>query len=208
MIEVKLPSGAKDLRIKHFKSLPLVPEEGFTTGQDSLLFLCEFLNLPYNTVLRFTPQDIKKMTVLAVKALSKMDVVSPLPKVITIEKQRFTLVDPKKIGIGWHIDFSKANINTDPVRLACLFYVQEGYNYSDVDENGNILFPIASRYELFKEHFPLDLFIRSSNFFLKGSLNSTRKQVFQQMIQNKTAKRTSMLLKTLTTLNGKRLSKK
>jgi hypothetical protein len=203
MIEVRMPNGAKELRIKHFRSMSHVPEEGFKNTQDSLLFLAEFLGLNYNQVLDFRKRDIDKMVMLALKALARMDLKSKLPEHITLGGQKFVLVNPEDIGIGWHIDFKSCSITKDPVRLACLFYVQEGYNYSDVDVNGNITHNIASRYELFEKEFPLDLFIRSSNFFLKRSLTSIKRSTVIEIARNRTKNRISSLIQSLNLLNGK-----
>lgn len=203
MTEVKIPTNAKGLRIKHFASMSYVPQEDFKDEGESLLFLAEFTGLGYNKMLDFTVKDIKKMTATAIKAMASMDLVSPLPKTIKLDGQVFNLVDPDKAGIGWHIDFKNSSIKKDPVRLACLFYLPDGYSYSDVDENGNIKFPIASRYELFEKEFPLDIFIRCANFFLKRSLTSTKRSMVIE-IANQKANKISMGLKVLNLFNGKR----
>lgn len=203
-MEVKIPTSAKGLRIRHFSSMPMVPEDGFKQDYDSLLFLAEFTGLGYNRMLDFTLKDIKTMRDTALKAMATMDIVSKLPKSITLKDQTFYLVDPDKVGIGWHIDFNNSSIKKDPVRLACLFYLQEGYSYSDVDENGNIKFTIASRYELFKEEFPLDLFIRCSNFFLKRSLASTERSMVREIAKTKAVNKISTGIQVLNLFSGKR----
>ena len=208
MIEVKLPNGAKELRIKHFKSMAHVPEEGFNSTLDSLVFLAEFLGLRYNQVLDFKEKDVAKMVFLAVKALARMDLKAKLPAQITLGGRKFDLVNPDTIGIGWHIDFQGSDIAKDPVRLACLFYVPEGFNYSDVDQNGNITHNIASRYDLFEQEFPLELFIRSSNFFLKRSLTSIKRSTVIGIAQSKAKNKVSSLIKSLSLLNGRLRSKR
>lgn len=208
MIEVKMPAGPQDLRIKNFHSMQHIPEGGFKKTRDSILFLAEFTGLKYGQILDFTSSDVDKMTSLAVKALSKMDLISKLPKEIVLKGQTFELVDPEKIGIGWHIDFEGCSIQKDPVRLACMFYVQKGFNYSDVDQNGNITYPIASRYELFEQEFPLDLFIRSSNFFLKRSLTSIKRSMAIEVAKSKASHKISFLLRSLNLFNGRLQSKR
>jgi hypothetical protein len=207
MIEARIPTSAKALRIRHFASMAMAPEQDFQTDQDSLLFLAEFTGLGYNRMLDFTIEDVRKMRTVAMTALASMDLVSELPKTITLQGQTFYLVDPEKVGIGWHIDFNNSSIKKDPVRLACLFYLPEGFNYSDVDENGNIKFPIASRHALFAEEFPLDLFIRCSNFFLKRSLTSTARSMVKQIANQKQTNRISTGIKVLNLFNGRRLLK-
>lgn len=203
-MEVKIPTTAKGLRIRHFASMAMIPQDGFKEDYDSLLFLAEFTGLGYNRMLDFTLKDIKKMRDTAVKSMATMDIVSQLPKTIRLKDQTFHLVDPDKVGIGWHIDFNKSSIKKDPVRLACLFYLQEGYSYSDVDENGNIKHTIASRYELFKEEFPLDLFIRCSNFFLKRSLTSIERSMVREIAVRKKTNKISSGIRVLNLLSGKR----
>jgi hypothetical protein len=208
MIEVKMPKGAKELRIKHFKSMSLIPVDGFKQDSDHILFLAEFLGLGYNQMLDFVPSDIGRMSALAVDNISRMDLTSKLPEKIKLDGQTFCLVNPETIGIGWHIDFKSCDINKDPVRLACMFYVQEGFNYSDVDENSNITFPIASRYEVFKEHFPLELFLRSADFFLRRSLESKKKSMVKEVASKSKGRRISSGLEILNLSSGKLRLKK
>lgn len=198
--------SAKDLRIKHFKSMPFAPVTEFTHHDEMLFFLSAFTGLRYNQLLDFLEADIKKMTALALSAISKMDLKSKLPDTIILGGKKFYLAQPDKIGIGWHIDFGKCNIEKDPVRMSCLFYLPEGFNYSDIDENNNITHPIDSRYQLFADEFPLDLFIRASGFFLKRSLVSILKQA---MISKKLTlkERTSLVIKVINPLRGKQVLK-
>lgn len=200
-IVVKISTNAKDLRIKHFKCMAFVPANEFKQAKESLFFLAAFLNLRYNQMLDFKASDIKKMTAAALNALSKLDLVTDLPKELTLAGTTYYLVDPKSIGIGWHIDFNNCSIEKDPVRLACLFYVQKDYNYSDVDANGNIVYPIDSRHKIFEEHFPLNIFIKASGFFLSRSLHSIRKSMVLE--NQKTKTKISLIGKILNPLNGR-----
>lgn len=217
MIEVRIPSSAKGLRIKHFKSMSAVPIESETLTKDdvtyfaeavrsasnSLVFLSDFTGLRYGQLLDFTTSDIRKMTSSALKAISEMNLDIKLPESIVLGGKKFNRVDPDKIGIGWHIDFADTSITKDPVRMACLFYLPEGYNYSDMDENGNITHPIASRYELFDEEFPLELFIASANFFLRKSLRSTRASMVKQLTRERTRRKISSALQKLSLFYGR-----
>lgn len=209
-MEVKIPTNHKGLRIRHFDSVSMVPEGGFKRPEDSLVFLAEFTGLRYNQLLDFTLEDICRMTITATKALAGMDLTSALPDSIVLGGKEFYKVDPEKAGIGWHIDFSNTSIKKDPVRLACLFYLPKGFKYSDVDENGNITHPIASRKELFEQEFPLDLFIRSANFFLKSSLVLMKKSMVKEIALRpmKARERISSLIQVPNLLNGKNQLKK
>lgn len=204
MTEYRMPNGAKELRIKHFGSMAVLPSNGFQSDRDKILFLSEFTGLPYNKILDFTVGDIQKMVLLATKGIAQMNLAAPLPKTIVLKGQRFNLVDPDKIGIGWHIDYQNSSIKKDPVKLACLFYVPEGFNYSDVDENGNLTHPRDARYDLFADEFPLDLFIRCASFFLRKSLRSTWKLTARSLAQHRTIKRIGSVLRSLHLFSGKR----
>jgi len=207
MIEVKMPGKGKDLRIKHFESMGHVPELGLRTDREKITFLAAFTGLNYSQVLQYTPIQIRKMSSLALSAIAKMDLTSKLPDTITLQGQEFYRVDPDKAGIGWHIDYSNCDIKKDPVRLACMFYIPVGYNYSDVDENGNILYPISSRHAMFAEEFPLELFMRSATFFLERSLKSTRRSMVLKTAERRLRQRVSLVAKVLNPFNGKRVSK-
>ena len=199
-IEVKIPTKAADLRIKHFKSMSMAPLDPILHGDEGLHFLASFTGLRNSQLLDFRVEDIRTMTATALATLSKMDLTSKLPDTIKLAGTSYRLVNPDKVGIGWHIDFKNCDINKDPVRLACMFYLQEGFNYSDVDENDNIKFPIASRHEIFAEHFPLDLFIRASGFFLRRSLNSMKRSMESKLSLKQK-------LRQINPFNGKQLLK-
>ena len=206
MIEVRIPTKAEDLRIRHFESMSAAPTGLTVRKEEGLHFLASFTGLHYRQLLDFRVEDVSKMIATALATLSKMNLTDKLPERIKIAGKPYCLVDPNKVGIGWHIDFSKCNINKDPVRLACLFYLQEGFNYSDVDENDNIKHPIDSRYEVFRDHFPLDLFIRCCGFFLTRSLNSTRRSMVTA--KNLSLKdQISLMLKANNPFRGKQLLK-
>lgn len=205
IVEARIPKHAKDLRIRHFSSLHVLPlEEGFKTDKERILFLSEFTGLGYNKTLQFPQMDVIKMSDAARNAIARMKVTGDPDAEIVLGKQTFCLVDPEKVGIGWHIDFANSPIAKDPVRLACLFYLPEGYNYSDVDENNNIIYPISSRYDLFAEEFPLELFIHAADFFLRKLHDSTKKQAMERIKSLPMRERINLLLRSS---SGKRRSK-
>lgn len=206
-IEVKIPRNAGELRIKHFSAMALAPVGEFTHADEGLYFLAEFLGLRYNQVLDFLVDDIKKMIAHVLSAYSHMKVDGDPPKEIELGGKKFYLCDPAKVGIGWHIDFKNCNIKKDPVRMACLFYLPEGYNYSDIDVNNNITHPIDSRYQLFADEFPLETFIKAAGFFLKRSVNSILKEM---LISNKMKlkDKISFVARATNPFNGKRVSRR
>jgi hypothetical protein len=106
------------------------------------------------------------------------------PKEITIKGIKYKLVDPYKVSTGWHADWSKCDINKDPVRIACMCYIPIGSNYSELDSTGNLKDRISDRYDDFKEEFELITFLQVSSFFLRNyrlSINKLTVQVQTRM---------------------------
>jgi hypothetical protein len=58
------------------------------------------------------------------------------------------------------------NVAEDPCRALAICYVEEGFDYCHEDSKGRVVNPTATRYELFKKHFPGDEFLNYFGFFL------------------------------------------
>lgn len=58
------------------------------------------------------------------------------------------------------------NVAEDPCRALAICYVEEGFDYCHEDNKGRVVNPTATRYELFKKHFPGDEFLNYFGFFL------------------------------------------
>ena len=166
-MEIKLPNKTNDLRIEHFNALqnPYFLTEEKLDIMDQLEFIHLFTNISRPKLKRINATDIAKMFSHIVRLYSGIKVNKP-PKEITLNGIKFELINAEKVGVGWHADFSKGDMKKDPVYFGCLFYFPKGQLYGAVDENDNLLNPIADRYEIIKEHMPLDVFMNASAFFL------------------------------------------
>lgn len=165
------------------------------------LFISEALELPYDLVLECDLEDTLQLYRHMCQVYSQIHIEEP-PQEITLGGVAFRRIDPHKDGTGWHIDFSKADIKEDPVRMACLFYYPKAAKkYGEKDQNGNLLYPIADRYEVFKEHFPLEVFINSTAFFLTKIERLVRLSTETQRVERK-------LKKLLAPISGRTLSTK
>lgn len=185
-LKLTIPTKASEFRIKHFKAFsnPAL----ITTELDRMYLLSLLLGVSINVIRQQSLKDIEKWLGVYEDALMQMNMTAEPPKEITINGKEYSRVDPKKVGYGWHMDFRSCNINDDPTRLACLFYFPKGEIYGAVDEHDNLINPIRDRYDDFKEHFPLDVFIQSAGFFLTKSVRSMRiytvKRIAEQKVKN------------------------
>jgi hypothetical protein len=93
----------------------------------------------------------------------------PLGKV-TIEGKNYIFdLDFAHMTTGAIIDLKLIdNVAEDPCRALAICYVEEGFDYCHEDSKGRVLNPTATRYELFKKHFPGDEFLNYFGFFLRN----------------------------------------
>lgn len=190
--EIRIPKHATDLRIRHYKALGDI--DVFADGSDNakIDFICKFLNQKLHQVRLLTTEQIDKVYKYSAMAFSGFKLNPEPPKEITLGGKVFERIDPKKVGVGWHIDMSEASkhnyLEKDPVKLACLFYFPKGELYGDFDKNENLINPIKDRYDLFAEHFMLQTFMESTAFFLTYYAKSKRKLMVQRIAQIKMTK--------------------
>ena len=181
-MEIRLPKTSKDLRIKHFKALRSLESELPRTMIELIEFIALFSGEPVSKIKAVvTKDDLIRMYTHIVSIFEDFKVMNP-PKEITLKGRVFELVDPEKVGVGWHIDYEKANITEDPIRVACLFYFPKGEIYGAVDENKNLINPIKDRYNLIENELPLITFLECNAFFLRRfhksmMLSTQRKKV-------------------------------
>jgi hypothetical protein len=115
---------------------------------------------------------------------------------IIINGVRYLLVDPAKVGIGWHIDISNSDLQNDPSRLASLMYIEKGTTYGELDENLNMKYSNQDRAKIFEEHLPLPDYLNLVSFFLRQSI-----ELMSSYTENKKIRKS--LLKTMIGLFGK-----
>lgn len=199
-MEIKLPKKTKDLRIEHFKALqnPYFLTEEKLDIMDQLEFIHLFSGVSRSKLKQINVNDISKMFSHIVSLYAGIKVEKPA-KEITLNGIEFELVNPEKVGVGWHADFSKGDMKKDAVYFGCLFYFPKGQLYGAVDENDNLLNPIADRYEIIKEHMPLDVFMNASAFFL----TKIKKSMMLSVQKAKTRKVLEKMLSPLGSLGKK-----
>jgi hypothetical protein len=180
-MEYKLPKKSIDLRIRHFKHMSNVDLERLVTPIDRADFVADFLGISRKKAYTFDAKSIIEMSNHII--------------------EEYELINPEKVGVAWHADFSKMDINRDPVQLACMFYFPKGCIYGDVDENDNLLNPIKARYNDIGDYMPLQVFLEASAFFLQKTEQSMR----LSMAKRKTMERTVKIL-SLIGMRGKKHS--
>ena len=199
-MEIKLPNKTKDLRIEHFKALqnPYFLTEEKLDIMDQLEFIHLFSGVSRSKLKQINVNDIAKMFSHIVNLYAGIKVAKPA-KEITLNGIEFELVNAEKVGVGWHADFSKGDMKKDAVYFGCLFYFPKGQLYGAVDENDNLLNSIADRYEIIKEHMPLDVFMNASAFFL----TKIKKSMMLSVQKAKTRKILEKMLSPLGSLGKK-----
>ena len=171
--EIRIPRSKKDLRIRHNKALSNNIVQNPTLSEKSI-FLHDLTGAPLHDIRRLSVKDVDKLYRLSMLSFAGFKLNSEPPKEIVLDGKTFELVNPHKIASGWHIDWDTISNDKDPIKWACMYYFPKGKLYGEADENGNILNPSSSRYELFKEHFPLQTFLECRAFFLKKYERSIR----------------------------------
>lgn len=187
-MDIKLPKSSKDLRIKHLKPIQSDKYLGQLDLPLMVEFISDFTGVSKNKLMRIDYKDIVKMTAHINGLYANFDVNKRPPKEITINGKEYEMVNPEKIGVGWHMDWSHLDIESDPVRMACLMYYPKGAIYGDVDEYDNLLNPIKDRYNDFENHFPLQTFLEVSDFFLERFVQSAKRYTGSQILISKARK--------------------
>lgn len=80
-----------------------------------------------------------------------------LKNVVEINGNKYYLLDPSRITVGWAIDYSLIDTN-NPAHIAALIYIDDGKDYSDGD--------LMKRAEIMNE-LPLEDYVAATSFFLK-----------------------------------------
>lgn len=200
-MEIRLPKTSKDLRIKHFKALRSLESELPRTMSDLIEFIALFSGDEISKIKsKVSKNDLIKMYKHIIGLFEDFKIMNP-PKEITLKGKVFELIDPEKVGIGWHIDYEKANLKEDPIRVACLFYFSKGEIYGAVDENKNLINPIKDRYNLIENELPLITFLECNAFFLRKLHKSMMISTLKEKANLKTKE---IITKAQNYLNGKR----
>jgi hypothetical protein len=186
-MEYKLPKKSSDLRISHFKHMANVEIESIETIIDRANLIADFIGISRKKAYTFDARDVIKMSNHIINLYGDIHIGNP-PKEITLGGKEYELINPEKVGVGWHADFSKMDINRDPVQLACMFYFPKGQIYGDVDENDNLLNPIRDRYNDIGDHMELKVFLEACAFFLRKTERSMRLSTAKRTAAEKVTK--------------------
>ena len=181
-MEIKLPKTHKDLRIKHLKPIQSDKYAGTMDLNLMVEFVSDFTGIKKAKLMSIDVKDIAKLSNHIANLYASMPVVKHPPKEITINGKIYELVNPEKIGVGWHIDWANGDITKDPVRMACLMYYPKGAVYGEVDSYDNLINPIKDRYNDFENHLPLSTFLSASNFFLQRFVTSTKRYTDKEIM--------------------------
>ena len=168
-INIKAPKTLNDLRIKHLKALT---NEKYQKSMD-LESIIEFIGL----ITSAKRSDLNKVNISELRNIHEhciglfkdFELTKPKDE-ITINEVTYSLVDPAKVGVGWHIDIYNSDLQNNPSRLASLMYIEKGTNYGELDENLNMKYSNQDRAKIFKEHLPLPDYLNSVSFFLRQSI--------------------------------------
>jgi hypothetical protein len=93
----------------------------------------------------------------------------PLELTINGKVYERILSEKGKTNGGWYIDVKTyaEEFKERPELIPALNYIEKGMQYSQTDKKGHTLNPTSERAEIFKEHFPANVFIDLSTFFLE-----------------------------------------
>jgi hypothetical protein len=168
-INIKAPKTLNDLRIRHLKSLT---DEKYQKAMDLgtiIEFICLITGAKRSDLNKVNISELRKIHEHCIGLFKDFQIVDP-NKTIIIEGIEYVLVDPSKVGIGWHIDISNSDLQNDPSRLASLMYIEKGTTYGELDENLNMKYSNQERAKLFEEHLPLPDYLNLVSFFLRQSI--------------------------------------
>ena len=168
-INIKAPKTLNDLRIKHLKALT---NEKYQKSMD-LESIIEFIGL----ITSAKRSDLNKVNISELRNIHEhciglfkdFELTKPKDE-ITINEVTYLLVDPSKVGVGWHIDISNSDLHNNPSRLASLMYIEKGTNYGELDENLNMKYSNQDRAKIFEYHLPLPDYLNLVSFFLQQSI--------------------------------------
>ena len=199
--ELRIPKGASSLTLKHIKAVRLLAEwDGKVTNR----FMCELVAVMSNKPLTYIMRrcdfnDVTKAFYACVASINDLnktfvnDAKQPVPKYITINGKDYELTNLERPNMSFIVDSDQSDFVKDPVRLACMCYIPKGTVYGDMDECENLLHPISERYEDFKEHFPLSVFMNLNGFFLHKYEISAKRYILQVRLRKQIRKALSMI---------------
>jgi hypothetical protein len=187
-INIKAPKTINDLRIKHLNALTDPKFQNDLNLELMIDFVASITNAKRSDLRNVYSDKIKEVFTHCVDLFKGFKLGKPSEQII-VAGQLFDLVNPSKVGVGWHIDVSNSDFKAQPSRLVALMYIEHGTVYGELDENKNMKYPAKYRMDLFEEHLPLPTYLNCVDFFLRQSLKSMsssmeRRMPIMRMIQN------------------------
>ncbi len=169
---IAAPKTIHDLRVRHFKTLTDVKFKGEVNITLIAEFVAGITGVDLVEIYRVDTKDLVKIFNHCVGLFKGFKPAKEPPKEIEIEGKKYSLVNPHKVAVGWHIDLDASDIEANPLRLAALMYIPKGVTYGLLDENKNIVYPLAEREQIFDKHFKLIDFLSASDFIKRKYLVS------------------------------------
>ena len=189
-MRLAIPSSLSGFTIHQVKRITdLISEHKLTKESNSISveLMHEFVSacsgVRIDDLLEAKQSDIKKVFNVAVGAFTTYEKKDP-PKTIEIQGKTYHLMDLQDQKGGWYVDVKvmAEDFKSQPELLPALNYIEEEeykrwlffkgkrpMKYSQKDENGKTINPITERAEIFREHFPGDVFLDLSGFFFDKS---------------------------------------
>lgn len=180
-IEIKFPKSVYDLRMKHLELFTYEKLQDFVDGKITKIH--EVMKVKCKVLSIASGVDSEKFQLMPINEVNKMfnhvcELISdyspePFKKEVVFDNQTYSLVDPSKVSVGWHIDLSSVKQN-DYLNTLALMYIPKGVPYGKTDESLNVLHPIAERRKVFEENFRLVDYLNVNAFFLQKSMQLTK----------------------------------
>jgi hypothetical protein len=180
-IEIKLPKSVYDLRMKHLELFTYEKLQDFAEGKEMQMH--EVIKIKCKVLSIASGVESEKFQLMPINEVNKMfnhvcELISdyspePFKREVTFNNQTYSLVDPSKVSVGWHIDLSSVKQN-DYLNTLALMYLPKDVPYGKTDENLNVLHPISERRKVFEENFRLVDYLNVNAFFLQKSMQLTK----------------------------------
>lgn len=137
--------------------------------EDKLAIISIMCRVPYDSLLVGSMKDINRALKKCIDLMSTYEKKLPLDS-IQIQGVWYDRIrlEKGKIQGGWFVDVNCMfkDFKSNPALIVALNYVERGKRYAEQDENGFIINSVKDRADIFKDHFPADVFIDTSTFFL------------------------------------------
>ena len=172
-MKIKIPGTVREMKISQLSKWAKLVRE-----VDDLENLVNNWDFKIEVVSIFSGETKQLLGRIEAKVLSKIfrDIMETLGKFessepsksITIDGQDYVFKkDFKRVTTNQIIDLkSVEDLDLYPERGLSYCYLQKGYKYGALNEDGAIAYPSADRQKIFNDHFPGDEFLNWLGFFL------------------------------------------